>query len=299
MKASEMTEGESYALQIPNRDRCARVTVLSKQRAGQGKVQVRVDEGVEDYTEAEVSCSRIVSTWRAYSGDNVLLMDTLAFAGVAWLPKVDEEVECDDTFGIRWTVQEVSLKAGWVVLSTTLMSRRQVRTVAIDRLRPAAAEAVPSAEELDSHFAQFGPAPLRYERDDPDLPGPADEVEPARITPVRRSGGGIEPQRVASRFIFGPTACLQYRRLEPRCRRGDEPKRMRPEVRKRGGIRRVKPWDRKHKANEYLRYQVPGRFEVVLFESPSTTEGDIYVERIELLKRRRRGRPRQNPKRRR
>lgn len=278
MRATEMVPGEAYALRAGNE--IMRATVIKTTATNANHVWVRMDEGLMAGAEFEVPSVRILQPWRQHRATSVTLVPTEAFDAVLWLPDVGCEVECDDTGSLRWTVESIDVKADEVVISSTLFSRPMQRTLSLANVHPI--EAVDDDVEV-----LVAGVEIEEDRAEPEPEAASNEMrgeEAVGLVPTAKPE--VQPRVVARRLAFGPTACQQYRQLESRCRPGDEAKRMRREIRRRGDIRRLKPWHPRHQPGEYIRYRVPRLFEVVLFESPSKIEGDIHVDRIEVLRRR-------------
>jgi hypothetical protein len=88
-----------------------------------------------------------------------------------------------------------------------------------------------------------------------------------------------EPREIAQRLHFGPRARTQYRWIVRNCPHNQEGRELAQEIAAEGKIRWLDEGDSGHLTNEYIRYAVPGRFDVVLFDDPSGQE-EVYVERI-------------------
>lgn len=277
LKAAELVEGESYALELPGRDECLRAELLGP-GAKPGHVKVRVEVSAEEFVELEVLNKRISSSWRRYRTDSLQLVDTDAFDEVTWIPNVGDEVERTEVFG-RWRVKTIQAigDGWWASLEGTLFSVPQQELVSLIRLIPLPPRRTPSAGELDSWLGSYGLAPIRL--------GESAEEHRAAVA-ARRQDPDMSPKDLADALTFGEKARLQYRILEPRCRRGDEAKRMARELRGWGRIRRVRADQPGHWRGEVIRHSVPGRFEVVFFEDPKKVEGELLVERIEILPKR-------------
>lgn len=274
MGSEEMLEGELYALKIAGGE-CVPVMLKSKSARRAGRVVVVPRHGDEDTTGIEVRREQIVGTWDAYEVENVVLVDTAAFSDVAWLPQPGEEVTLAVTGEIRWTVEEVDLHEEKAVVRSPLFGGEQVRTEPIVRLRPT--NKPPSSEELDEWFGEGD-----TERYVPDPPAASDQTS----TSTAPTSASILPDAIADRLVFSDGACAQYRKLEPRCRRGDEQKRMRSEVSRHGRLGRTR-----HRRG-VVRYVVPRRFEFGVDEDPSTTDRGIWVDKITVIRRKPRNRRR-------
>lgn len=279
MKAAELIEGETYALEVPGQGEKKRVRYLRPSVKSAHKAWIRVEDLSSNISpEMEVPKRRLVAPWNTHRADSMTLVDTDAFRQVAWLPKPGEEVECDDTGALRWTVTSVDLKAGEAIITSTPFTRFQARMVLIERLQPAAGPPAPNLKEQKPSVLA-----LRAALCDPESPKPQSATLRRQKLPPSKSSNA-RPGSVADRLLFSESACQQYKRhVEPKCRKGDEAKRMRREIRKNGRTRRVNPGAPGYRRGEYLRYRVPGRFEVILFGSPQAQPQDIYVKQIKVL----------------
>jgi hypothetical protein len=270
-----MVEGETYALEVAGADQCVPVTVSSIADAPQGKVNVR-GEGDQD---VQVPCRRIRCEWRRYRAGKVILVDTQAFDDIAWFPGVGEVVERHDVHG-RWTVVEVDLPE-MAILKGEIATRPVQESVPIDRIRPAERlQPGPSENEIDEWLSTYDLAPQRRE-------APAegevsvDNGDDGEATDAPSGSNDIRPEAMAKRLVFGPEACRQYRKLEPRCGHGDEANRMR---------REIKNWSkplvlrkRSRLRGEFIRYLVPARFSVVIFGNPRDLPYDIDINQIRVV----------------
>jgi hypothetical protein len=275
LKATEIVEGETYALEVAGQDHCVPVTVTSKTP---GKVKVRSDR---TGAEVEVPSRRIRSSWRDYRAGKVQLVSTRAFDDVAWLPEPGAKVERDDAPG-AWTVAGLNLLEGKVEVEGELVSLPRTETVSLDRVHPAEPGPASSSAEIDVWVARAdrthraGDAPAEAAADESQAPRNRAESIPAELNDTRRA-------EIAKRLWFGPTACEQYRtKVEPRCQRGDEAVRMRREIKNWSQARVLR--SRNRLKGEFIRYVVPARFAVVLFDEPRNLPYDIDVDRIIVLK---------------
>jgi hypothetical protein len=262
LKPEQLVEGESYALKVAAGAELVRVRAQSGKPRRQNRVLVVPEHGDDDVTPLEVPVDRIVGTWEQYAASGVVLVDSPAFADVAWLPKAGEEVELRGMGALRWTITDVDLHEEWAVAKSTLFTCVQERRVELTRIRPARPVVVPPSPRpriaLNSTPPEDGTMEVNPEAHE-------DEIETA---------SDISSTAIADRLTFSVVACEQYRQLEPRCRRGAEANRIRSRVRRAGKIRRT------GRKNEYITYRVPGWFDIVLTESPSRAEDGIWVDEL-------------------
>jgi hypothetical protein len=272
MNSDDLVVGEEYALRIAAGEDCVRVRLKSTEARYSSKVTVVPAHG-DDSGGMEVPLAKLVSSWTDHIAENVVLVDTAAFWDVAWIPEVGEQVELEGTAGIRWSVLEVSLSENeeWAVIRGELFGQPQERTVSITQLRPATSSTTaPSAYKLEEMFEDHGIAPLHWHElpDAQEAPQPSPSIEPV---------GDIRPETVAGRLVFSEKACQSYRSLESRCQRGDEQRRMRSEVARKGRLGKTR------RRQGFARYVVPRRFEFMVAEDPTQVEGDLWIDEIQLL----------------
>jgi hypothetical protein len=263
MKADVLVEGEIYALNVAERDECVRVRLVATEARYPSKVAVvPAHSDNDDESGIEVPFARIESTWTDYVARNVVLQNTSAFWDVAWIPEPGEVVELDGTDAIPWSIVDVSLSEdeGSARIRGEVFGQVQERTVPIPQLRPRSGA---SAADLDAMFADEGIAPLRWQEQAPAAP------DSVRVEPVR----DLRPETIADRLVFSEAACSQYRQIGW-CRPGTEERRARSEVRRKGVMGKMR------KRQGFARYFVPGRFEFVLTEDPTTVEGDLWIDEI-------------------
>lgn len=265
MRSDVLVEGEFYALKVAKGDECVRVKLVSTQARYTSKVIVVPAHSHEDEVGIEVPIARIESSWNDYVAENVVLIDTQAFWDVAWIPGRGEVVELEGTDAIPWTVVEVSLTEdeGSATIRGEVFGQTQERTVPIPQLRPRRTP-MASTAQLDAMFADEGIAPLHWRAEEATV-----APDPNRVEPVR----DLRPETIAGRLVLSENACRQYRQIGW-CRRGAEEKRARSEVRRKGVMGKMR------KRRGFARYVVPGRFEFVLTEDPTTVEGDLWVDEI-------------------
>lgn len=274
MNSDDLVVGEDYALRVAAGEDCVRVRLTSTEARYSSKVIVVPAHG-DDSGGMEVPAAKLVSSWTDHVAENVVLVDTAAFWDVAWIPEVGEQVELEGTPGIGWSVLEVSLSETeeWAVIRGELFGQPQERTVSITQLRPATSStAAPPAYKLEEMLEDKGIAPLHW-HELPDAQAKSPQPSPS-IQPV----GDIRPETVAARLVFSEKACQRYRSLEPRCRRGDEQRRMRSEVERKGRLGKTR------RRQGFARYVVPRRFEFMVAEDPTQVEGDLWIDEIQLLR---------------
>lgn len=274
MNSDDLVVGEEYALRVAAGQDCVRVRLKSTEARYSSKVIVVPAHG-DDSGGMEVPLAKLVSSWTDHVAENVVLVDTAAFWDVAWIPDVGEQVELEGTPGIRWSILEVSLSETeeWAVIRGELFGQPQERTVSITQLRPATSStAAPPAYRLEEMLEDKGIAPLHWHElpDTEAAPQPSPSIEPV---------GDIRPETVAGRLVFSEKAYQRYRSLEPRCRRGDEQRRMRSEVERKGRLGKTR------RRQGFARYVVPHRFEFMVAEDPTQVEGDLWIDEIQLLRR--------------
>lgn len=279
-----MVEGASYAMEMPGRDECRRITLLSKAASRRGQVLIRLNDPGSGGSEVEVPSRRLRSDWRDHRVGVLEPVDTPAFESVVRLPTGGDVVERSDAPGF-WIVRRVDMKAGHVMVDGVLVGLRRREVIPIQHLR----RATPPSRPSDLDVEEF------LERHDLALRLPV----PDRVWAVSEwstaSEPTPEPREIAQRFLFGPTARAQYRWIVRNCPHDQEGRELGREIAAEGKIRWLDEGDSGYLAGEYIRYSVPGRFDVVLFDDPSGQD-EIYVERIFVASRLR---PRGNRRRRR
>jgi hypothetical protein len=279
-----MVEGASYALKMPGKEEYRRITLVSKGASRRGQVLVRLDDRGSGRSEIEVPSRRLKSDWRDYRVGVLEPVDTPAFENIVQLPVGGDVVERSDAPGF-WIVRKLDLKAETVLVDGVLVGLRRREVIPIQHLR----RATPPSRASESDVEEF------LERHDlalrlpvPDRIRAASEWSPAsEPTP--------EPREIAQRFLFGPRARAQYQWIVGNCPRGQEGRELAQEIATGGEIRWFDEGDSGHQIGEYIRYSVPGRFDIVLFDDPSGQD-EVYVERIFVASRLR---PRDNRHRRR
>lgn len=278
-----MVEGASYALQVPGRNECRRITLVAKEASRRGQVLVRLDDrGLG--SEVEVPSRRLRSDWRDYRAGVLEPVDTPAFENVVQLPTGGDVVERSDAPGF-WIVRRLYLKAETVLVDGVLVGLKRREVIPIQHLCRATPSSRPS--ELDVEvFLKGRDLALRLSISNR-IWALSDWSSASEPTP--------EPREIAQRLLFGPTARAQYRWIARNCPHGQEGRELAQEIATDGKIRWLDEGDSGHLTGEYIRYSVPGRFDIVLFDDPSG-QREVYVERIFVALRLR---PRANRRRRR
>lgn len=225
MRSDALVEGEFYALKVAGRNECVRVKLVSAEARYTSKVIVVPAHSDDDETGIEVPLARIESDWTDYVAENVVLVDTMAFWDVAWIPEQGEVVELEGTDAIPWTVVDVLLDEdeGSATIRGEVFGQTQERTVPIPQLRPRSTPTV-STDQLDAMFADEGIAPLHWRTDETPTAS-----TPARVDPVH----DIRPETVADRLVLSEAACRQYRQIGW-CRPDAEENRLRSRSVERG-----------------------------------------------------------------
>ena len=268
-----MVEGESYALEVPGAKECRRITLVSKDAPRRGQVLVRIDDPDLTRSEIEVPSRRLRGDWRDYRTGVLEPVQTPAFNSVVRLPRGGDAVERSDAPGF-WIVRRLDMKAELVMVDGVLVGLKRREVIPIRHLRHPTPPSRPSNGDVErllerGDLAQHLPVTDRVRA--------VSEWSPAsEPTP--------EPREIAQRFLFGPTARKQYRWIERRCPHDREGRELGKEVSAEGKIRWLDEGDSGYLTGEYIRYSVPGRFDVVLFDDPSGQD-EVYVERIYVASR--------------
>lgn len=284
MRAEEIIEGAYYALEMPGMVECRRITLVSKKASRRGQVVVRLDESGSGQSEVEVPSRRLRSDWRDYRVGVLEPVDTPAFENVVQLPVGGDVFERSDAPGL-WIVRRLDLKAETVMVDGVLLGLRRREIIPIQQLRRATPQSPPSTSDVEEFLERHGLA-MRV---------PVPDRMRAVSAWSSASESTPEPRKIAQRLLFGPTARAQYRWIVRDCPHEREAHEMKREVAGEGEIRWLDAGDSGYLVDEYIRYSVPGRFDIVLFEDPSGQD-EVYVERIFVASRLR---PRSNRRRRR
>lgn len=263
-----MVEGESYALEVPGAKECQRITLVSKDATRRGRVLVRVDDPGLARSEIEVPSRRLRSDWRDYRIGVLEPVHTSAFRSVVRLPRGGDVFERSDAPGF-WIVRRLDMKVEQVMVDGVLVGLKRREVIPIQHLRCPTPPSRPSKVDVEELLERHGLA-LR-------LPV-TDQVRGMRKwSPASEPTPG--PCEIAQRFLFGPAARKQYRWIERKCPHNHEGWELGREVYAEGKIRWLDEGDSGYLVGEYIRYSVPGRFDVVLFDDPSGQD-EVYVERI-------------------
>lgn len=285
-----MVEGACYALEMPGKVECRRITLVSKEASRRGQVVVRLDDPESDLPEIEVPSRRLRSDWRDYRIGVLEPVDTPAFENVVQLPVGGDVVERSDAPGF-WIIRRLDLKAETVMVDGVLVGLRRREIIPIQHVR----RATPPSSSSKLDVEEF------LERHDLSLRLPVTD----RMRAVKAWSSASEPtpesREIARRLLFGPAARAQYRWIVRNCPHEREAREMKREIAEEGQIRWLDAGASGYLTDEYIRYSVPGRFDIVLFEDPSGQD-EVYVERIFVASRlrprsnRRRYRRRGSPK---
>lgn len=278
-----MVEGESYALEVPGAKECRRITLVSKDAPRRGQVLVRVDDPDLARSEIEVPSRRLRSDWRDYRVGVLEPVRTPAFNNVVRLPRGGDVVERSDAPGF-WIVRKLDMKAEKVMVDGVLVGLKRREVIPLQHLRRLTPPSRPSNVDAEQLLESNDLALC--------LPGTDRVRAVSEWSPA--SEPTPEPREIAQRFLFGPMARKQYRWIERRCPHDQEGRELGREVSAEGKIRWLDEGDSGYFEGEYIRYSVPGRFDVVLFDDPSGQD-EVYVERIFVASRLR---PRGNRRRR-
>jgi hypothetical protein len=279
-----MVEGASYALKMPGREDCRRITLVSKEASRRGQVLVRLDDRGSGRSEVEVPSRRLRSDWHDYRVGVLEPVDTPAFENVVQLPTGGDVVERSDAPGF-WIVRRLDLKAEAVLVDGVLVGLRRREVIPIQHLRRATPPSRPSELDIEEFLKRHGLALC--------LPVPDQIWAVSEWSSASESTP--EPREIAQRLLFGPKARAQYRWIVRNCPHDQEGRELAQEIAAEGKIRWLDEGDSGHLTDEYIRYSVPGRFDIVLFDDPSGQD-EVYVERIFVASRLR---PRHNRRRRR
>jgi hypothetical protein len=270
LRKAELVEGEAYVLEMPGARGVRRATLLSKAGEQRGRVKVRLHDAGVDTGDLEVP-----SRWvKAYSRDQRVaaleLVETTSFAGpVAWIPKGGDVVERSDAPGF-WIARQVDLNEGRARVEGVLVGLRRLEDIPVSYLLKPVPPPRPSPTEIEDFLRRHGLAL--------DLP------KRPRLQAVEEWSCSVEPlpepEEIVDRFDFGATARAQYLWISNGCPRGKAGTGLRWEIGSRGVVQWLDEGDAGYLRDEYVRYAVPGRFAVVLFEDPSGDDRKISVARI-------------------
>jgi hypothetical protein len=270
LKKAELVEGESYVMEMPGASGARHVTLVSTSGTRRGRVKVRLHHPQLDINEIEIPSRWVKEASRDRRVAALELVESPSFRGpVAWIPAAEDVVERSDAPGY-WIARSVDIKSGTAEVEGVLVGRRRLEKIPVDHLLQLRPRSRPTEREIEDFLRRHDLA-LDLKR------GPRLEV----VAEASVAGAELpEPGEIAERFEFGATARAQYLWISSACPRGKAGKGLRWEVASRGRIQWLDPGDPGYLADEYVRYAVPGRFAVVLFEDPSGDDRRIPVGRI-------------------
>lgn len=270
MKKAELVEGESYVLEMPGAGGTRRAILVSKAGEQQGRVKVRVHDPGMDTLDIEVPSRWVKAASRDRRVAALELVETPSFGGpVAWIPKDGDVVERSDAPGF-WIARRVDLKTGRAKVEGVLVGLHRLEDIPVSYLLQATSPPRQSLAELEACLRRHGLAL--------DLP------ERPRLQSVGEWSPAAEPfpeaDEIVDRLEFGATARAQYLWISSGCPRGKAGRGLRWEIGSRGKVQWLDEGDAGYLRDEYVRYAVPGRFAVVLFDDPSGDDRKIPVDRI-------------------
>lgn len=270
MKKAELVEGESYVMELPGASGTRHITLISTSGTRRGRVKVRLHDPKLDISEIEVPSRWVKATSRDHRVAALELVESLSFRGpVAWIPTDGDVVERSDAPGY-WIARSVDLKTGSAKVEGVLVGLRRIEEIPVEYLLQPRPRSRPTEGEVEGFLRPYNLALDLSRR--PRLEVVADASPAEAELP--------EPGEIVERFDFGPTARAQYLWISSACPRGKAGRGLRWEIGSRGGIQWLDAGDPGYLADEYVRYAVPGRFAVVLFEDPSGDDRKIPVGRI-------------------
>lgn len=265
-----MVVGKVYALEKPGKSRVRPVTLVSKMVMNSRRVRVRVEDPRGGPAEMEV-LSRWVKEIRSdLPVAGLELVKSHHFDGpIAWLPGGGEVVERFD-IPCYWLVRRVEVVNDRVLLDGVLFGVRRREWVPLSLVHRAEVPPRPDSRLakafLDRHNLGLGLPQGRHMR-------PAEQQSAASFEIP-------EPNEIARRLTLGPRARTEYRWIAGGKVQGREEFELRREMRLRGRVCWLYEDDAEFVDGEYVRYVVPGRFDVVLFGDPSGNDSKISVDRI-------------------
>jgi hypothetical protein len=266
MRKNEMRTGEQYEMQRGPTRGVRRVTLLTKD-APSGRshwVRVRVEEGVGKGKEIEAPSASLHPTSGSAATSRPVTSNPSQprqEAPPGWTPSPGEAVTWKQTLGLRFTVLEVEAGKGvakieGVVLGVTKQFDAAVAELSLFRQHIE----VVFDSELEARLEGRLPEPLR-DKGGSNQPKPSTDL-----------GRGPNFDLVA-RLVFTPDCIDVYRRrFARRTGRAEAERRLRHELEH--DAKRVRSTPK-----EYVRLQVPGRFELPLPKRPAP----LQVTTIERL----------------
>jgi hypothetical protein len=265
-----MVVGRVYSLKKPGKSRVRPVTLVSKMVMNSRHVRVRVEDPRGGPVEMEVLSRWIKEIRSDLPVAGLELVKSRHFDGpVAWLPDGGEVVERFDV-PCFWLVRRIDVVNDRVLLDGVLFGVRRREWVPLSLVHRAEIPPRPGTRLakplLDRRDLGLGLPHGRHMR--PAKPRTAASFEIP------------EPDEIARRLTLGPNARTEYRWIVGGEVQGREEFELRREVRLRGRVCWLYEDDDEFVDGEYVRYVVPGRFDVVLFDDPSGDDSKIPVDRI-------------------
>lgn len=270
LKEAEMVLGKVYALETPGKARARPVTLISKMVMTSRRVRVRVEDPRRDPFEMEVLSRWIKEIRSDLPVAGLELVKSDHFEGpVAWLPSGGEVVE---RFNVpcRWLVRQIDIAGDRALLDGVLLGVRREEWVPLGVVHRAEIPPRPDVEVAESLLVRHGLSlglPRRRHVRPTEHRSPAFEEVP-------------EPREISRRLTLGPRARTQYRWISGSKVHEREQFELRREVQEHGRVCWLYEDDSDFLDGEYVRYTVPGRFDVVLFQDPSGDSLQIRVDRI-------------------
>jgi len=266
-----MVVGRVYALERPGKSRVRSVTLVSKMVMNSRRVRVRVEDPRGGPVEMEVLSRWIKEIRSDLPVAGLELVKSHHFdSPVVWLPEGGEVVERFDAPFFFWLVRRVEVVNDRVLLDGVLFGVRRREWVPLSLVHQAEIPARPGARLakplLDRQDLGLGLPHGRHMR-------PAEQRSAASFEIP-------EADEIARRLTLGPMARTEYRWIAGGKVQGREEFELRREVRLRGRVCWLYEDDDEFVDGEYVRYVVPGRFDVVLFDDPSGDDSKIMVHRI-------------------
>jgi hypothetical protein len=270
LRKAELVEGESYLMEMPGASGARHITLISTSGTRRGRVKVRIHDPKLDINEIEVPSRWVKTTSRDRRVAALELVESSSFRGpVAWIPTDGDVVERSDAPGY-WIARSVDLRSGSAKVEGVLVGLHRLEEIPVDYLLQPRPQSRATEGEIEDFLRRHDLAldlPRRRR-----LEAVADISAAAAELP--------EPYEIAERLKFGPTARAQYLWISSACPKGKAGRGLRWEIASRAEIRWLDAGDPGYLADEYVRYAVPGRFAVVLFDDPSGDDRKIPVGRI-------------------
>jgi hypothetical protein len=284
MRAADMEVGRTYALESDRPSGPAQVKLLAKEHPRPGEAQVEFLNGIPKGRRVSVSTRRILHEW---GKDKPKPRPRQTKKPQPPPLAVGGTVEWEETGPILWKVTKLDEEQGVARLRGEIFGRSTEREAPIDALQAVGDEPDPERDRQAREAVESAIGETEVpEEDSGRTVRSQEDIEPELPDDAK--------QRLIEQLVLSPEVLAKYRkRFAPKKRRGPVEEQMRRELRRRGKLYRLKPWSRRRKKNEYIRVRVPGRYEIIVPESPSSQEATGYVTEIVGLGRRRerRGKP--------